>query len=137
MPSRCSCSRGDPSRRPRSSVTCSTGARSPALPPTRWQPTPEDAARRALELIEDRCDLVLIHFDVDVIDFTDAPLSENWGRNEGLSFEAAMRALRCLLDTPKLAALTITELNPDHTEEGAGAIEAFAAVVAQGLAERN
>jgi arginase len=98
---------------------------------------PEDAARRALELIEDRCDHVLIHFDVDVIDFTDVPLSENWGRNEGLSFEAAMRALRCLLDTPKLAALTITELNPDHTEEGAGAIEAFAAVVAQGLAERN
>jgi arginase len=96
---------------------------------------PEGAARRALELIEDRCDHVLIHFDVDVIDFTDVPLSENWGRNEGLSFEDAMRALRCLLDTPKLGALTITELNPDHTEEGAGTIESFAATVAQGLAD--
>jgi arginase len=55
---------------------------------------PEGSARRALELIEGRCERLLVHFDVDVIDFTDVPLSENWGRNEGLAYEDAMRARR-------------------------------------------
>jgi arginase len=87
---------------------------------------PEAAARRALELIESRCDRLLVHFDVDVIDFTDVPLSENWGRNQGLAYDDALRALRHLLATPLLAGLTVTELNPDHTEEGAGTLERFA-----------
>lgn len=48
---------------------------------------PEQAALRARELIEDRCDRLLVHFDVDVIDFTDVPLSDNTGRNEGLAYD--------------------------------------------------
>jgi arginase len=94
---------------------------------------PEAAAARALALLEPRCERLLVHFDVDVVDFTDTPLSENWGRNEGLPFETALRALGALLASPKLAALTITELNPDHTEEGGGAIVQLAAAVAAGL----
>lgn len=94
---------------------------------------PEGAATRALALLEPRCDRLLVHFDVDVIDFTDTPLSENTGRNEGLAFETALRALGVLLASPRLAGLTITELNPDHTEDGAGAIERLAAAVAAGL----
>jgi arginase len=95
---------------------------------------PEGAARRALERLEPGCDRLLIHFDVDVVDFTDTPLSENTGRNEGLAFAAALRALAVLLSSPKLAGLTITELNPDHTEEGGGAIERLVEAVAAGLA---
>ena len=68
-----------------------------------------------------------------MIDFTDVPLSENWGRNEGLSFDHARRVLAVVLDSPKLAGLTITELNPDHTERGAGGIERLVAAVADGL----
>ena len=94
---------------------------------------PEGAAARARRLIEDRCDRLLVHFDVDVIDFTDVPLSENWGRNEGLSFDDALGALETLLSSPRLAGLTITELNPDHAERGAGGIERFAAAVAGSL----
>jgi arginase len=94
---------------------------------------PEGAATSARQSIESRCDRVLVHFDVDVIDFTDVPLSENWGRNEGLSFEHALRALDAVLSSPRLAGLTITELNPDHAERGAGAIERFAAAVAESL----
>lgn len=93
----------------------------------------EGAATRALEMLEPRCDRLLVHFDVDVVDFTDTPLSENWGRNEGLPFDTALRALGVLLASPRLAALTITELNPDHTEEGGGAIESLVAAVATGL----
>jgi arginase len=95
---------------------------------------PEAAARRALRVLEERCDRILVHFDVDVIDFTDVPLSENWGRNEGLSYDAAMRTLGALLETPLLAGLTITELNPDHAEQGAHSIERFATDVGERLA---
>jgi arginase len=95
---------------------------------------PEGAAARARELAEDYCDRLLVHFDVDVIDFTDTPLSENWGRNEGLAYEAALRALDVLVASPRLAALTITELNPDHTEQGAHGIERLAADVGGSLA---
>jgi arginase len=95
---------------------------------------PEDAAGRALELMESTCDRVLIHFDVDVIDFTDTPLSENWGRNVGLAYATTMRALARLLASPLIAGLTITELNPDHTEDGANTLNRFAAAIADALA---
>jgi arginase len=76
-----------------------------------------------------------VHFDVDVIDFTDVPLSENWGRNEGLAFADAVSALRALTASPRLAGITVTELNPDHAEEGAESIERFAAALGASLAE--
>ena len=95
---------------------------------------PEAAAAVALASLEPRCERLLVHLDVDVVDFTDTPLSENWGRNEGLAFATALRALQVLLRSPKLAALTITELNPDHTEEGSDAIGRLVAAVAEGLA---
>ena len=98
---------------------------------------PAGAATSARRSIESRCDRLLVHFDVDVIDFTDVPLSENTGRNEGLSYEHALRALAALVSSPRLAGLTITELNPDHTERGTGSIERFAADVARSVASRS
>jgi arginase len=95
---------------------------------------PEGSATRARELMEHRCERLLVHFDVDVIDFTDTPLSENWGRNEGLTYESALRALDGLLASPRFAGLTITELNPDHTEHGIQSIEPLATAVANSLA---
>jgi arginase len=94
---------------------------------------PRAAAARAVEWAEDRCDRLLVHFDVDVIDFTDVPLSENWGRNEGLAYDQALQALAVLLASRRLAALTVTELNPDHTEEGARSIERFALSLAEAI----
>jgi arginase len=67
-----------------------------------------------------------VHFDVDTVDFTDLPLSENPGRNEGLPFDAAMRALGTLLGSDRLAAVTVTEFNPDHGEEDGSTAEALA-----------
>src|SRR5581483_8542139 len=92
------------------------------------------AAVRAHEILADGSDLVLIHFDVDVVDFTDVPLSENTGRNQGLAYEDAIQALLGLLDSPRAAGLTITELNPDHAEEGSGSIARLALAVADGVA---
>jgi arginase len=104
-----------------------------AVPVDQVAAEPEVAARRAVELIETRCDRLLVHFDVDVIDFTDVPMSENWGRNEGLVYDHALRALDALLASPRVAGLTITELNPDHTEQGAHTVERFARSVAHSL----
>lgn len=84
--------------------------------------------------MEGRFDQLLVHFDVDVIDFTDLPLSENTGRNEGLTYQHALRALDVLLASPRLAGITITELNPDHTEHGIPSIEPFATALAESLA---
>lgn len=95
---------------------------------------PEGAAARALALLDSGCDRLLVHFDVDAIDFTDLPLSENAGRNEGLPFDLALRALRRLLACPRLAGLTITELNPDHAHSVPGSIERFATSVGSALA---
>ena len=95
---------------------------------------PEAAAARALDSLEPRCDHLLVHFDVDVIDFTDVPLSENTGRNEGLAYAHAMRALPVLLASPKLAGLTITELNPDHAAAVPGSLERLATAIGAALA---
>jgi arginase len=94
---------------------------------------PAAAAEQARRLIDDRCDRLLVHFDVDVIDFTDVPLSENWGRNVGIAYEDAIASLAVLLASKRLAGLTITELNPDHTEQGADSLARFAMDVARCL----
>jgi arginase len=95
---------------------------------------PSGAVRRAVASLEARCERIVVHCDVDLVDFTDTPLSENWGRNEGLPFDSFLAALRAALEAPGLAAVTITELNPDHTEPGAGAIERLVSTIAAGLA---
>ena len=104
-----------------------------AIPVDRVVADPAGAAADARSFLEDRVDRVVVHFDVDVIDFTDTPLSENTGRNEGLPYAVAIEALAVLLASPRLAGLTITELNPAHAEEGSGSIERLSSDVARGL----
>jgi arginase len=112
-----------------------TGLRTIAADAVRTDP--EAAARQARSSLEAQYDRLLVHFDVDVIDFTDVPLSENWGRNEGLAYEHAMRALAVLLASPRLAGVTVAELNPDHTEAGSGTLPRFARDLARCLAARD
>jgi arginase len=95
---------------------------------------PEGAAREALDIMHAHCDRLLIHFDVDVIDFTDAPLSENTGRNIGLPFDDALRAFAALTTSDRLSAVTITELNPLHGAEDGSTISAFVERLAAALA---
>jgi arginase len=97
-----------------------------AIPVDEVRIDPAGCAQRALDTLGSRVDRVLVHFDVDVIDFTDTPLSENPGRNEGITYEQAAAALATLLASPAVAGVTVTELNPNHVEEGAGSIERLA-----------
>lgn len=80
----------------------------------------EAALARLLEVV-----LLLIHFDVDVIDSTDSPLSENTGHNEGLMLDQAMADLCVFTAPPAFAALTITEPNPLHGEADGATLERF------------
>jgi arginase len=72
------------------------------------------AARAALERATAGGRRFLVHFDVDVVDFSDVPLSENTGRGIGVDFDAALAALGVLVAHQALLGLTVTELNPHH-----------------------
>lgn len=86
---------------------------------------PERAAAQALEYMAARFDRVLVHFDVDIVDFVDAPLSENTGRSIGLTLDQAMTGLRALISDAAVATLTVTELNPDHGAEDGSTLLSF------------
>jgi arginase len=86
---------------------------------------PRATAERALASLGSRCDPLLVHFDADVVDFTDAPLSENTGRNVGLTLQRAMTALGVLLAGERVRALTVTEINPAHGEPDGATLAAF------------
>ena len=96
---------------------------------------PAGAAAKALEAFANEVDRLAVHLDVDVVDYMDLPLSENADRNQGLSFEATLQALRTFLAHPDVAALTICELNPDHDPDGS-AIPRFVDGLAAAFAGR-
>jgi arginase len=79
----------------------------------------------------------LVHFDVDVIDFSDVPLSENTGRGISVPFEAAFEALEVLVANDLLLGLTITELNPHHGAEDGSDLVRFAQRLADALGQRS
>jgi arginase len=90
---------------------------------------PPAAAARAAQ----RFDRYLVHFDVDVVDFVDLPLSENTGHNIGLPFDAASAALETLVADPRFAGLTVTEHNPAHGAEDGSTTAALAAALQRAL----
>jgi arginase len=98
---------------------------------------PEGTAQRALDEFGARFARLLVHFDVDTVDFNDAPLSENTGRGEGLPLDTALRALRVLVGSERLAALTVTELNPLHGDEEGRTIGRLVDGLVDGLVRRT
>jgi arginase len=94
---------------------------------------PEGAASEALQLLANRSDDYAIHLDVDVVDFTDAPLSEHPSRNTGLKLDQMLRALRVLASGPGLVAITLAELNPHNAAADEGLLERFAAAFADAI----
>jgi arginase len=107
------------------------GLRPIAVDEVRADPTA--AGRQALERATADGRRFLVHFDVDVIDFSDVPLSENTGRGVGLSFETAFQALDVLLAHDALLGLTVTELNPHHGAEDGSDLDRFVLRLATAL----
>jgi arginase len=86
---------------------------------------PGQAAAQALAALPEDCARIAVHFDVDVVDFVDAPLSQNTGRNVGVPLPSALTALETLLADPRVAAVTVTELNPLHGAEDGSTLQEF------------
>ena len=104
-----------------------------AIPVDEVAEDPEAAAGRALDFAS-RFDRLLVHFDVDVVDFNDAQLSEDAVRGDGLTLDAAMRALTVLTASERLSAVTVTELNPFHGDEEGQTLRRFVEMLADSLA---
>jgi arginase len=95
---------------------------------------PEDAAREALAALP--TGPLAIHLDVDVLDFTDAPLAENTdGRNTGPSLAQAGVALSVAASDPRARVLTVGELNPTRSVGDPSAIPRFVAKLVEVAAE--
>ncbi|WP_162606219.1 arginase family protein [Jiangella asiatica] len=94
---------------------------------------PTGTARRALRFLTDRSERYAIHLDVDVVDFTDAPLSEHPSRNTGLKLDEMLAALKILASGPGLAAITLAELNPHNAAADQGLLERFATSFAEAI----
>jgi arginase len=89
--------------------------------------------RGTAQLAAQRFDRYLVHFDVDVVDFTDMPLSENTGHGVGLPFDAACAALEALTSHTGFAGLTVTEHNPLHGAEDGSTTKALAEAIQRAL----
>lgn len=75
-----------------------------------------------------------VHVDVDVLDFTDAPLAENTdGRNTGPTLDQLAQALLAAAGDPRLRALSIGELNPTRSAGEPDAIPRFIRMLASAL----
>ena len=99
-------------------------------------PDPDRAAQNVVEGWAHQFDRLLVHLDVDVLDFVDMPLAENTRRNRGLRFDQLMAALRPLLSAPNWTALTMCELNPDHGRADGSTIQRFVSALVDALAAR-
>lgn len=95
---------------------------------------PSRAAQAVVDGWARQFERLLVHLDVDVLDYVDMPLAENNRRNVGLRFDQLMMSLRPLLTAPNWTALTICELNPDHGESDGSTLRTFAEALADALA---
>jgi arginase len=77
---------------------------------------------------------LLVHVDVDVLDFVDTPLAENTRRFYGLTLDQLLGALGPLLAAPNRVALTVCEVNPDHGAEDGSTLRRLAEGLASVLA---
>ena len=75
------------------------------------------AARRALHELEENAKHILVHFDVDVVDYDDFPAVDVPHR-PGLTLSQAMEALGVFTGSPKAVGLVVTEFNADQDADG-------------------
>ena len=97
-----------------------------------WTTIARDPERAMIELLGswgDQFEHMLVHLDVDVLNFTETPIADtSASRDVGLTLQQATRALSILVGDPRFAGLTIAEINPirgadDHSSRRA--LQAF------------
>ena len=82
---------------------------------------PEAAASRALAALS--ATSIVIHIDVDVLDFLQVPAADIPTYGRGLSIEDLTAILRILFGDPRCAGVLLVEYNPDHDPLGLAAAQ--------------
>jgi arginase len=95
---------------------------------------PLRSARTALSPLA-ACDSLAIHFDVDLVDFLDAPLAENTDRGTAPSLKACSEILSALLRDERVRALTVTEFNPHHGSQNGDTTQRLLQILIKALGE--
>jgi arginase len=93
---------------------------------------PRRAAQAALSPLS-ACDGLAVHFDVDLVDFLDAPLAENTDRGPAPSLTACGEMLNELLADTRVRALSVTEFNPHHGAKDGSATQRLVETLASCL----
>ena len=107
------------------------------LPVVDLQSTVSDplrSARTALSPLA-ACDSLAVHFDVDLVDFLDAPLAENTDRGTAPSLRACGDMLSALFRDERARALTVTEFNPLHGSQDGDTTRRLLQVLIEVLSE--
>lgn len=103
---------------------------------TNWQDVAKDPVGTANKICQTwapQFDKILIHLDLDVLDYVDMQLAENYRRNIGLSFDQLMMAVDEFLKLPNWSTITVTEINPHHGEADGSTLKRFASRLAKSL----
>jgi arginase len=103
---------------------------------TNWRDVAKDpigTAKNICQTWAPKFDMILIHLDVDVLDYVDIQLAENYRRNYGLTFEQLMMAIDEFLKLPNWVTLTITEINPGHGKADGSTLRVFAERLAKSI----
>ena len=95
---------------------------------------PVVAAEQVVATWAAQFDYLLVHLDIDVVDFADAPLAENTRRNVGLKLDTLLAALERLVAAPNWCGLTLCEINPAHGEPDGSTLQDFVSRLAAILA---
>jgi arginase len=98
-----------------------------AAPPLIRYAAPEPPSLRSPRLT--------VHFDVDLVDFLDAPLAENTDRGAAPSLRACGEVLSALLRDERVRALTVTEFNPHHGSQDGDTTQRLLQVLIEVLGE--
>ncbi|OQE14398.1 hypothetical protein PENFLA_c038G05250 [Penicillium flavigenum] len=96
---------------------------------------PEQRAKEALQYLESRVDVIMVHLDVDAIDPLLFPLA-NLPNFTGVTFDQMMRVLKVFLASERVGGLTVAEVNPDH-DPGLGMVEKLTDKIVGMLAARG
>jgi arginase len=97
------------------------------------------AAAKALAAAESAGESFVLHFDVDVLRFADMPIADvpdSGGDPIGLSLHEAMTSVSVFARSPRMAALVLTEVNPDHAPD-ADVLSDFSTALATALAVKS
>ena len=75
-------------------------------------------AALALAAVENDGGPVLVHFDIDLLDPSEAPAKDTLTAGEGLSWTEASELVAALLASPRVVALQVAEYNPERDADG-------------------